>query len=845
MFSRLDDLPPEAKKDKEFFRASGRKALISLPLKIGGRVVGALIFASLSAETVWPDEVVSRLQTIVDVFASIIDRKKRKQELEERLRFESLLVGLSARFVNVASERVDGEIEAAQKLVCEHLGLDLSSLWQWSDEPPKKLMLTHLYRNMDGPLPPDEADAWVLFPWTTGQLIAGKTVVVSSTEKVPAEAVCDREVWRHYGVKTSLGIPLSAGGGPIIGILSFNDMRKERDWSESLVARLQTVAGIFANAIVRKQSDKALLKNKERLKLAAESAGTVLWELSPDSGHVWTTDNARELFCIPPDDEMTLEIFLNLVHPEDRERLRGVVEDAIKSGKDSSAEYRIVRPDGTVRWLHSRGRLYPSTDREPARLTGVTVDITERRQAETARTESMERYRAMVEAYDGYIYICNRDHRIDFMSQSLIDRTGRDATRELCYKALHDLDSVCPWCVNERVFRGETVRWEVRSPKDNRWYYVVNTPIRHVDGTFSKQSIIMDITDRKIAEDEIKRAYEEIKDLKNQLEAENIYLREEMERALEFEDIIGQSDAMKYVFFRTQQVAPTNSTVLITGETGTGKGLVARAIHNASRRRDRQMIIVNCAALPGGLIESELFGKEKGAFTGAHAGQMGRFELADKGSIFLDEIGDLPLDLQAKLLRVIENGEFERLGSPRTIKVDVRIIASTNRDLEKEVREGRFREDLFYRLNVFPITMPPLRQRKDDIPLLVRHFVKKHGKKMGKDIREIPRKVMKAVEEFPWPGNVRELENIIERAIISTGGHVLMLAEPVSPAFLPSMQNYHEGLSDVEKEHILKVLKETSWKIEGPNGAASILGVKPSTLRSRMKKLGIWKTESR
>jgi formate hydrogenlyase transcriptional activator len=468
----------------------------------------------------------------------------------------------------------------------------------------------------------------------------------------------------------------------------------------------------------------------------------------------------------------------------------------------------------------------------------------ERKEAEAARTDSMERYRAMVEAYDGYIYICAPDNRIEFMNRHLIDRTGRDATGELCYRALHDLDSVCPWCVNDRVFAGETVRWEVQSPKDHRWYYVVNTPIRRADRVISKQSIIMDITDRKAAEEEIKRAYEEINNLKNRLEAENIYLREEINRAWEFEDIIGQSDALKYVFFRIQQVAPTNSTVLITGETGTGKGLAARAVHGASQRRDRQMIIINCAALPASLIESELFGREKGAFTGAHTSQAGRFELADKGTIFLDEIGELPLELQAKLLRVIEHGEFERLGSSRTIKVDVRIIASTNRDLDEETQEGRFREDLFYRLNVFPVTMPPLRQRKDDISLLVLHFVKKHGKKMGKDITEIPLKVMKALEEFPWPGNVRELENIVERAVITTEGHVLELAEPVSAALLPSAQNSPGGLSDVEREHILKTLQQTFWRIEGQNGAARLLGLKPSTLRSRMKKLGIQKTKN-
>jgi formate hydrogenlyase transcriptional activator len=472
----------------------------------------------------------------------------------------------------------------------------------------------------------------------------------------------------------------------------------------------------------------------------------------------------------------------------------------------------------------------------------INEDVHKTERAETARLESMERHGAMVEAFDGFIYICSQDCRIEFMNQRLIERTGRDAVGELCYRILHDRDSICPWCVNEQVFQGETIRWEVQSPKDQRWYYAVNTPIRHNDGTLSKQAMIIDITERKRAEDELKKAYEEIRNLKDQLEAENIYLRDEINKVCEIKNIIGQSDAMKYVYFRVQQVAPTDASVLISGETGTGKGLVARAIHNASKRRDRQMIIVNCAALPAGLIESELFGREKGAFTSAHSAQMGRFDLAHKGTIFLDEIGDLPLELQAKLLRVVEDGEFERLGNPRTIKVDVRIIASTNRDLHKEVQEGRFREDLFYRLNVFPLTMPPLRQRREDIPLLVKHFVEKYNKIMGKNITEINSKVMKALREFSWPGNIRELENVIERSVISTQNGVLQLAESITINNAARLQKPEEELVDFEKRHILKVLKETFWKIEGDNGAARILGLKPSTLRSRMKKLDIRKT---
>ncbi|MCX5908094.1 MAG: sigma 54-interacting transcriptional regulator [Deltaproteobacteria bacterium] len=354
--------------------------------------------------------------------------------------------------------------------------------------------------------------------------------------------------------------------------------------------------------------------------------------------------------------------------------------------------------------------------------------------------------------------------------------------------------------------------------------------------------LAQEIEDRKRTEGDLQKAYFEIEQLKEKLEAENIYLRDEIKMEHQFDRIIGQSDALKYVLFRVEQVAPADTTVLILGETGTGKGLVAHAIHSLSLRRNRPMVTVNCAALPANLIESELFGREKGAFTGSHARQMGRFEVADRGTILLDEIGELPLELQAKLLRVIQDGEFERVGSSRTIKVNVRILASTSRELKEEARRGRFREDLYYRIHVFPVTMPPLRQRREDIPLLVNNFVNRFAKKMGKEVKTIPKETMKALETYHWPGNVRELENVIERAVITTSGSVLRLAEKII-ALQPgeTKENPARELLNVERKHILKVLKETTWKIEGKNGAAEALGLNPSTLRGKMRKLGIKK----
>ncbi len=333
-------------------------------------------------------------------------------------------------------------------------------------------------------------------------------------------------------------------------------------------------------------------------------------------------------------------------------------------------------------------------------------------------------------------------------------------------------------------------------------------------------------------------AFLEVKKLKDQLEAERSYLQEEIKLEYNHENIIGRSDGINYVLYKIEQIAPADTIVLALGETGTGKELVARAIHSLSLRKKRALVKVNCATLPSNLMESELFGHEKGAFTGAHSKHLGRFEVAHGATLFLDEIGELPLELQPKLLRVVQEGEFERLGSSHTVKVDVRIIAATNRNLEEEVRRGRFRDDLWYRLNVFPITMPPLRDRLDDIPLLVDFYVKKISKRMGKSIEVIPKAVMNALQSYHWPGNVRELENVLERAVINSSGSKLRLVDELKTRQkdFPAAQ---KTLEAVEREHIVRILEETQWKVSGKNGAAEILGLNRSTLRARMRKLGI------
>jgi transcriptional regulator with GAF, ATPase, and Fis domain len=335
---------------------------------------------------------------------------------------------------------------------------------------------------------------------------------------------------------------------------------------------------------------------------------------------------------------------------------------------------------------------------------------------------------------------------------------------------------------------------------------------------------------------ERKRKDMELRELKRQLERENIYLRGEMKTIYPHSDMIGRSDGLRKVLLQIEQVAPTDSTVLILGETGTGKELVAQSIHRLSKRKHRAMIKVNCASLPAALVESELFGRERGAYTGALSKQIGRFEIANGSTIFLDEIAELTTELQAKLLMVLQDGRFERLGSPYTVKVDVRVIAATNRDLSEAVRKGTFREDLFYRLNVFPIHVPPLRERLEDISLLVMAFLKEYSKKMGKKIETMDRRMLEALQRYGWPGNIRELRNVIEQAVIMSPDDRVRIKIPEASAEIRSL---YRNLRDIQYRHIIEVLESTGWRIKGPGGAAEILGVKPSTLYTKMENLNI------
>ncbi|TKB07283.1 sigma 54-interacting transcriptional regulator [Desulforhopalus sp. IMCC35007] len=527
------------------------------------------------------------------------------------------------------------------------------------------------------------------------------------------------------------------------------------------------------------------------------------------------------------------------------ERLRLPEEEAKKP-----YVVKLKKKDGTFFSAEVTSSVVKGRDGDTIFFLHLMRDITERKRLEDQLRELEQKYRTVADfAYD---WECWRlpDGGFKFVSPSCERITGYTASQFMSYPGLlrdiivpEDRDLWDRYQENLAVnMKQEALQFRIlRRDGDIRWVEHVCQPVIGKNHELlGYRTSNRDITKRKLNENELRQALFKIKEYQEQLEAESVYLREEMKRANRHADIIGGSNAIQYVFFKIEQIAANDTSVLLLGETGTGKELIARAIHTTGTRSDRPLIIINCATLPANLIESELFGHEKGSFTSAHSKQIGRFELADKGTIFLDEIGELPLALQSKLLRVLQEGEFERLGGTKTIKVDVRVIAATNRDLEEEVKKGTFRKDLWYRLNVFPITAPPLRDRAEDIALLARYFTDRFAKKQRKTINYIPSHIIEQLEGYSWPGNVRELENVIERAVINTTGDKLNMVDDLCKS-TKQVEKKFQSMEAMERDYIFQVLEATNWKVSGKNSASEILGLKRSTLRAKIDKLNITK----
>ena len=587
--------------------------------------------------------------------------------------------------------------------------------------------------------------------------------------------------------------------------------------------------------------NKTDIQSREYLESIIDTVRESLIALDQDLKVVSVSRSFYNVFKVKPE-ETVGQLIYNLGNKQwDIPKLRELLETILPQ-KTTFDNYEVEHEFSTI-----GRRIMLLNARQIQRVLGkeriillAIEDITERRRLEDLLTESEERYRRLFEtANDGILLLEKHEGKITHANPAATEMLGY--SKEECIgKKLQNigvsLDMGDFQKIMQTLDKSGIIYYDDVPVKTKAGQYI-DTDIYMVDRARLVQCNIREITKRKKAEESLREALKEVKQLKNQLREENLYLREEVNLGIHsHKDIVGNSEAIRTVLKQIEHVAPTDSTVLIQGETGTGKELLARAIHNLSARKGRLMIKVNCAALPPTLIESELFGREKGAFTGALSKQIGRFELADASTIFLDEIDVLPMEVQAKLLRVLESGEFERLGSPRTVEVDVRIISATNRDLARLVSEGGFREDLYYRLNVFQITVPPLRKRREDILPLVWSFVQEFSKRMGKRIESIPQKGVKALQAYPWTGNVRELRNIIERAMIITTGLELHIDVP-KIAELKAAQLI--TLEEVEKQHIIEALNTTGWRVSGKDGAAEVLGINPKTLESRMQRLGI------
>jgi PAS domain S-box-containing protein len=591
-----------------------------------------------------------------------------------------------------------------------------------------------------------------------------------------------------------------------------------------------------------KQREKSLSEGEVQLRGIISSAMDAIISVDQSQRIVMFNAAAERIFGCPAVEAVGRDLD-RFIPPRFRDVYRDHIADFGRTDVTTGAMSAFgvaygLRADGqefpieaSISQLESDGRKF---------YTVIVRDVTKRHDAETALRESEARFRNMADTAPVMIWVSGPDKGCTYFNRGWLDFTGRTLEQELgsgWAEGVHPDDYA--GCLNTyiRAFdRREPFAVEYRLRRADgefRWIYDCGTP------SFSSSGEHVGYIGSAIDITEHRQVLEEVNQLKNQLQADNIYLQEEIKHDYNFSEIVVTSVAMKRVLSLVEKVAPTDTTVLVTGETGTGKELVARAIHSASSRSHRAFVKVNCAALPATLIESELFGHERGAFTGAEARKQGRFELANGATIFLDEIGELPMESQAKLLRVIQEGEFERLGSSKTLKTDVRIIAATNRDLKAEVESGVFRIDLWYRLNVFPIMVPPLRERREDISVLVGHFLKRFSKRMGKAMDSVAPAAMDALENYSWPGNVRELANVIERAVISAQGSTLRLAEPLEQTQTIEPAVDLKPLEQMERDHIVRALIKTSGRIEGPAGAALLLGLNPSTLRGRMAKLGI------
>jgi len=599
--------------------------------------------------------------------------------------------------------------------------------------------------------------------------------------------------------------------------------------------------GAVTDITKRKTTEEDLRSSEGYLAEAQKMSQTGSWAWSAATGgpSYWSEECYRVLGFDPTDGLPHGEDFFQQVHPDDRPGFRELAETSIREKAEFEADYRVVHPDGRIRDIHVIAHPVLSTSGELVEFVGTVIDVTERKRAEEELRRSEMELRQMLDFAPQLIAVFGPNRERLYINRIALDYLGLslEEWRQTPHPGAfvhpddrpRDLDYF-----DRAVSTGSSYELELRLRKFDgsyRWFLARSNPVLDDKGNVVRWYVAStDIEDRKQAEE--------------RLQQENVALREEINKASMFEEIVGTSPALQAVLSRISKVAPSDSTVLITGETGTGKELVARAIHRRSLRASRAFVSVNCAAIPRDLIASELFGHERGAFTGATQQRLGRFELANGGTLFLDEVGDLPAETQIALLRVLQEHEFERVGGTRRILADVRVIAATNRDLPGAIRAGSFRSDLFYRLHVFPIEIPSLRERRADISLLVEYFIDRYARKAGKNIKRVNKKTLELLQSYPWPGNIRELQNVIERSVIvceteNFSVDKSWLSQQPRDTRLGCRLHFSLMLAAKETEVIEEALRESQGRVFGPSGAAAKLGIARSTLESKIRSLNI------
>jgi formate hydrogenlyase transcriptional activator len=588
-----------------------------------------------------------------------------------------------------------------------------------------------------------------------------------------------------------------------------------------------------------------------KLRAFIDAVLAIAWSSLPDGSLDFINQRFRDYTGLSSD-QLTGLKWKSAVHPDDIQKLETWWQHLSQSQEAATTEKRLRRFDGAYRWFQIAAAPVHDEQSNLIRWCGINTDIDDLKQTEEGLRASERSWRQIVDCIPGFVTTATAAGEVEFFNQQSLNYFGRTLEELKSWMTIdvihpsdlpqviagfrHSIETGQPWDIVERLRRADGVY---------RWFQSHIVPQRDAEGRIIRWfSSMADIDDRKRAENELQKAFDEIKKLKDQLLEENIALRQEIDQASLFEEIVGSSKALRNTLAQVARVAPTDSTVLITGETGTGKELVARAIHKRSHRSARAFLGVNCAGIPRDLIASELFGHEKGAFTGATQQRLGRFELAEGGTLFLDEVGELPAETQIALLRVLQEHEFERVGGTKSIQTDVRLIAATNRDLQAAIAGGTFRRDLYYRLNVFPIDVPSLRERREDIPVLVEYFIHRYARKAGKSIRGMNAKSLDLLQSYGWPGNIRELQNVIERSVIVCDTENFSIDEswlswqPLASE-PKSRTELTRKLASQEKEMIEAALCESGGQVSGASGAAAKLGIPGSTLESKIKSLKI------